>query len=73
MRYNFLFCEHTMISKVRKFFEETRQEWRHVNWPTRREATYLTVIVIALSVLLAILLGAFDYMFYSMLRSVIAR
>ncbi len=61
-----------MIQKIKKFFEETRQEWKHVNWPTGREAAYLTVVVIGLSLLLALLLGAFDYLFLAILRLLVA-
>lgn len=62
-----------MIERIKQFFSEARQEWRHVNWPTRREATYLTVIVIGLSLILAAFLGAFDYIFYTGLRFLISR
>jgi preprotein translocase SecE subunit len=61
------------MERIRKFFEETRQEWRHVNWPTGREAAYLTAVVIGLCLLLAVFLGAFDYLFLSMLRALVSR
>ncbi len=52
-----------MFGRIRKFFEEARTEFRHVNWPTRDEAIRLTSVVIFLSLVLAFLLGAFDYLF----------
>ena len=58
-----------MIEKLKTFFAETRQEWRHINWPTRKEAIYLTSIVIGLSLILAVLLGTFDYLFLALLRA----
>ncbi|KKW45328.1 MAG: preprotein translocase subunit SecE [Candidatus Liptonbacteria bacterium RIFCSPLOWO2_01_FULL_56_20] len=57
-----------MVGRIKKFFEESRQEFRHVNWPTRSEAMRLTTVVIALSVALAVFLGAFDYFFSFLLR-----
>lgn len=57
-----------MTGKIRKFFEETRLEFRHVNWPTRQEATRLTAFVVILSLCLAAFLGAFDYLFTFLLR-----
>lgn len=62
-----------MTQKLRSFFKEAQQEWHHVNWPTRREAMYLTGIVIGLSLVLAFLLGAFDYIFLSLLKVLVLR
>jgi len=50
---------------------EARQEWRHINWPTRREAVYLTSVVIVLSLVIAVLLGFFDYIFAEALRAIV--
>ena len=57
-----------MIRKIKVFFQEARQEFRHVNWPTRDEAIRLTSVVVALSVLLAVFLGALDYFFTLLLK-----
>jgi preprotein translocase subunit SecE len=51
------------MNRIKQFFEEARTEFRHVNWPTRSEAVRLTGVVIALSVGIAVFLGAFDYLF----------
>lgn len=60
-----------MVLGIKKFFAESRQELRHVNWPTRQEAIRLTLIVIGMSVALAVFLGAFDYLFSSIMKSFI--
>ena len=57
-----------VISRLRKFFEEARQEFRHVNWPTRKEAVKLTALVIGISLGIAAFLGSFDYLFSFLLR-----
>jgi len=52
-----------MIQKLKKFFGEAAQEFRHVNWPTRNEAIRLTTIVVVLALGLAVFLGVFDFLF----------
>jgi preprotein translocase subunit SecE len=60
-----------MIQSIKNFFKESQQELRHVNWPTREEAMRLTGIVIGISVVIAVFLGAFDYLFSYILKTFI--
>jgi len=53
-----------------KFIAETITELRKVAWPTRQEATYLTTIVIVVTVIMAMVLWVIDFGF-SELMSVI--
>lgn len=62
-----------MFAWIKKFFAESRQELRHVNWPTRSEAVRLTSIVIGISLGLALFLGLFDYIFTDIIKMLIAR
>lgn len=55
-----------LLERLREFWRETRSELRKVVWPTRPEATKLTVIVMAVLVAMAILLGSLDF-FYNWL------
>jgi preprotein translocase subunit SecE len=48
---------------VIKYLKETRAELKKVNWPSRQEATNLTLIVIAVTTFMALLLGFLDYIF----------
>jgi preprotein translocase subunit SecE len=48
---------------VIKYLKETRAELKKVNWPSRQEATNLTLIVIAVTTFMALLLGLLDYLF----------
>lgn len=57
-----------MFDRIKKFFQESRQEWRHVNWPSRAEAIRLTALVIGISIGLALFLGLFDFLFSYLLR-----
>lgn len=43
--------------------KETRAEFKHVNWPTRKQSLAYSVAVIVISVLVAYFLGAFDKLF----------
>jgi len=57
-----------MFGKIKNFFIESRHELMQVQWPTRSEATYLTVMVIAISIILAAFLGGLDYLLAYLLR-----
>lgn len=61
------------MSRLKKFLQESREEFRHVNWPTRQEATRLTTIVVGLSVGLSAFLGFFDFVFTTVVRTIITR
>lgn len=50
-------------NRVVRYLRETRSELRKVIWPTRQEATSLTVIVIAVTVAMSASLGLVDYLF----------
>ena len=54
-----------------RFFRETVAELRKVSWPTRREATQLTVLVLVVVALSGILLGMLDFLFTELFRLVI--
>jgi preprotein translocase SecE subunit len=48
---------------VFRYFRETLIELRKVNWPTRYEATQLTIIVLIVVGLMSALLGFLDFVF----------
>jgi preprotein translocase subunit SecE len=48
---------------VTRYFRETIAELRKVNWPTRQEATQLTIIVIVVMAVTSIFLGLMDFIF----------
>jgi preprotein translocase subunit SecE len=58
-----------MFAKTKKFLNESRQELKHVNWPTRKEGIRLTLIVIGMSVGIALFLGIFDYIFSYLIKT----
>lgn len=46
-----------------QYLKETRSEMNHVAWPTRIQTIIYTILVIALSILVSLYLGLFDFIF----------
>ncbi len=53
-----------------RFIGETIAELRKVVWLTRREAIYLTSIVLVVAVTMGIILGAIDYGFTGLVDNI---
>ena len=51
-----------------QFLQEVWSELRKVVWPTREEATRLTVMVMTVSVVVGVILGVFDFGFSTAIR-----
>ena len=45
---------------VTRYYKETTGELRKVNWPTRQEATNMTILVVIVLVIMTIFLGTVD-------------
>jgi preprotein translocase subunit SecE len=52
-------------SAIARYLRETWSEVKKVSWPTRREALNLTLIVIAVTSFLSLVLSLMDYIFSS--------
>lgn len=61
-----------LVTKVADYLKDTRGEVRKVSWPTRREATKLTLIVLAVTAAMALFLGALDFLFANLVRLIIS-
>jgi len=57
---------------VVRYLKETRAELRKVSWPTRQQATNLTVIVLAVTVAMAIFLGTIDFIFAAIIKLLVS-
>lgn len=53
--------------KISEYIKDTRAEMSHVNWPSRKLAVSYAVAVVIISVIVALLLGLFDYIFSRLL------
>ena len=49
-----------MIEKISKFLKEVKLEMRKITWSTREEVITSTIVVVVVSLLLAIFIGAVD-------------
>ena len=56
-----------------KFIGEIIAELKKVVWPSRREATYLTTLVIVFTVVVAIILGVIDFGFSKLMNVILLR
>jgi len=59
------------LDKVFKFLKEVRSEGKRINWPTKKETINYTLIVIAAFLVVALILGGFDYLFTKFLNKFI--
>ncbi|MBI2086821.1 MAG: preprotein translocase subunit SecE [Candidatus Zambryskibacteria bacterium] len=53
------------------YLKDTRGELTHVSWPTQKQAIVFTAVVIIISILTAVFLGFFDYIFSLILQKFI--
>lgn len=56
------------MERVTKYFRDTVAEMKHVKWPTSTQAAIYTVLVIAISAIVALMLSGFDYVFTNLLK-----
>jgi len=51
------------MEQFANYLKATAAEMKQVTWPTQQQALFYTVLVIAISVVVALYVGAFDYLF----------
>lgn len=56
---------------IGQYIRDTQAEMRHVAWPTRTQTIVYTLLVLIISLLVALYLGFFDYLFTTGLREII--
>lgn len=54
-----------------RYFRETRAELRKVVWPSRQEATRLSLIVVSVLVAMSAFLGVVDYLFAQLIGLIV--
>jgi preprotein translocase subunit SecE len=57
---------------VTRIARETVGELRKVSWPTRQEATQLTILVLAVVLVSSAVLGALDLVFQRLIGAIVA-
>ncbi len=53
------------------YFRETKEELKHVTWPSKKQTFTYTALVIVISVAVSIYLGLFDALFTKIISSFI--
>lgn len=51
------------MNKLIQYIKDSRKELKKVTWPTKKETTKYTLVVIGISVGIAIFLGGLDFLF----------
>jgi len=62
-----------MANKIKNYLKESKAELKKVTWPTKKETTKHTLLVIGISLAVAAFLGALDYLFALGLEQIIER
>lgn len=53
------------------YFRETKEELKHVTWPSRKQTLTYTALVIVISIVISLYLGVFDALFTKLISSFI--
>lgn len=56
---------------INEYLKGTKAELGHVKWPTRRQASLFTALVVIISIAIAYFLGVFDFIFSQALEGII--
>jgi preprotein translocase subunit SecE len=59
-------------NRVQRYLRETIGELRKVNWPTRQEATNLTIIVLIVTFSMSAVLGLLDFIYTRLIALILS-
>lgn len=63
--------ERRQPNKIQRYFRETIGELRKVSWPTRQEATNLTIVVLIVTFTMSAILGFLDFVFSQLMALIL--
>lgn len=58
---------------LNQYLKDTRVELKHVAWPTQTQTIIYTILVVGVSVLVALYIGFFDFLFTRGLDEILVR
>lgn len=61
------------MKRLIRYFKSSYHELRRVIWPTRKQAMFLTSVVLIFTVVVAIYLAGFDLLFRTILERLLTR
>ena len=59
------------MDQLTKYFRDTAAEMKQVSWPTQQQAAFYSALVIVISTIVALYVGAFDYIFSEAINFVV--
>ncbi len=62
-----------IVEKIQVFFKEVYVELRKTNWLSRNEVIRYTIIVLAVTIIVAAFLGGLDYLFSTGIQKFIVK
>jgi len=57
------------VQKIGLYFKEVIAESKKISWPSRKETTKLTIIVLSIGTIVSLIITVFDFIFKSGLTS----
>ena len=60
-----------IFTKISTYIKESVVEMKKVTWPTKKETQQYSILVIAISLVVALYLGALDYIFNFILEIIL--
>lgn len=61
------------MNKLTTYIKESLEEMKKVSWPTKKETTNYTILVLVFSLAVALFLGLLDYIFNLGLAQIITK
>lgn len=61
------------MTQVTKYIRATLAELRQVAWPSQKQAIMYTILVVLISAVVALYVGAFDYLFTQGINALVNR
>jgi preprotein translocase subunit SecE len=62
-----------LFSSIGKYLKDSIQELKKITWPTKKQVTVYTIVVILMSLGVAIYFGILDYFFNWLLELIIKK
>ncbi|MDX1917253.1 MAG: preprotein translocase subunit SecE [Rickettsiaceae bacterium] len=57
-----------MISSIRKFWEQVKQELKKITWPTRQEVLTATLVVLVVVLVASLIILSVDYLINAVIQ-----
>ena len=57
-----------MLTRLRRYFQESWSELKKVSWPTRTQVRNLTVLVFAISAAVGLYIAVWDFVFIEVVK-----